>query len=191
MRERGFEQAEPVGRAISGLADLEPIHEIVTSLIGQVCWMVEFTYPSVLNLHWGPEMTFRTPLGEDKKGTWILDAFGSEWVISCPEGKQVRSHDDEETTRAAAKRTLEGAATTSFDVLFPTLNLRVGFSNGCVLRLWAEEDDAEGSVPMEEGIEDELTDVEVEDWALFCPNDLYLRFGPGPKWWYGPRQMAS
>lgn len=141
---RNSEQTEPSGREIRRPADLDPIHEIAVPLIGQVCWMVEFTYPNVLNLHWGPAVTYSTPLGEEQKGTWILHAFGSEWVIRCADGAVVRSSDEEKSSREGAK-ILEGATTTSFDATFPDLNLQVGFDNGCLLRLSPEEDGPEES----------------------------------------------
>ena len=185
----GSESNEHLTRSVAEASDLAPIRAIAAPLLGQMCWMVDFGYPSVLNLHWGRAVRFATPLGEREQGEWILHAFGSEWTITCAGGTQVRSTDPDDEARARAT-ILEGASTARFDVLFPDLELQVGFDNGCVLRLSPERDDLEARQGEREGLGEDMTDMEVEDWALFCPDDMYLRFGPGPKWWYGPRLRA-
>ena len=98
-------------RQITRREDLQELHAITKSLIGQECWQAILTYPSQLQLHWGERVAYESErLRGEYRGTWVFGAESSRWTLQCRD-KAMVSSDDYDSTIKRTIRILAGGAT--------------------------------------------------------------------------------
>jgi len=159
-------------RQITRREDLQELHAITKSLIGQECWQAILTYPSQLQLHWGERVAYESErLRGEYRGTWVFGAESSRWTLQCRD-KAMVSSDDYDSTIKRTIRILAGGMTEEFEVAYPQLTVTVRFNNGCTILLVSDPDWA-----IEAAEEDPIP-----DWELFCPDGMWLGVGRGPKY---------
>lgn len=155
-------------RQICTASDLTPLHQIVCSAIGELCWKTSLNYRHEVTLHFGDPIAYtcHTQLGKDH-GSWILGIRGAVWqlersggtTVTAPTGladwSQMLSH-------------LEGQSMTAIEMTFPDLRVIIDWSQGDRLTLIPTSDD-----------------TDIPDWELFTPEQRILQVGPGVTWSYG------
>jgi len=151
-------------------SDLNKLREITLNVFGEKCWEARLGYAEELFLEIGARVGYNSPkLAGKEHGTWTLGSRGTAWWLNSPIQKEATS-DDTISIIQEKIRAVEDTTICAFEVNYPDLALRVGFSNGYSLTLSPTASD---------------NAFEIAYWQLYCPPDrLILEVGRGLKWSY-------
>ena len=153
------------------IEDQGEIQEILSSLIGQLCWSIRFGYGEELLLDIGRRVPYQNPHLKDKlHGEWMIGSRGSDWVITANDLIVISSSDTLISASEKLKDIVNGTLVTiTFDV--PSLGLTIAFDNDYTLSI----------VP---NLSNEPDDLEY--WEIIGNNGLFLTVGPKTSWRYQP-----
>ena len=148
--------------------DLEPLREITSGVIGEICWKVSLSYGDELSLHIGARIPYsQKSMSGKEKGAWILGTRLTAWRLDAPNETLATSVDAPEILRHKIQA-IENTKITSLETRYPDLALAVKFNNGCKLILFPTVED----------------DSDLPYWEMFTPSRMVLKVGPGGIWSY-------
>jgi hypothetical protein len=170
----------PIEREVSSREDLDVLKRIVAPLLGRTCWKAEVIYGDNLCLHWGDKVASSSKLPEDfEHGSWYLCSGAGTWVVRSPDSLTVVTEyglaevntPERSRTEDTLRKVIENKRTLAIDIEYPSLSAMLTFADGSQVSIESP------------GREDTL---DLPYWELFCPNDVFLRVGPGLEWAYLP-----
>jgi hypothetical protein len=155
-------------KQVTQATDLEQLREIISGVIGEICWRASLSYGDELSLHIGARIPYsQKSLAGKEKGEWILGTRGSLWKLDSVSETLTTSEDAPEIIRQKA-HAIEGTTITSFETSYPELALTITFDNGCKLALMPSPED----------------DFDLPYWEMFTPHGMILKVGPSTMWSY-------
>jgi hypothetical protein len=154
-------------------SDLEPITQVISGLIGEICWKASLSYGEELTLHIGERIPYsqKSMVGKEK-GAWILGTQATQWQIDSPSPSKtiVTSEDNSEIIKQQLD-ILENSTIAAVEVNYRNLGLSIVFNNKYKLILLPNnEDDEEG--------------IDLPYWEIFTPHHMVLKVGSGSTWSY-------
>ena len=155
--------------------DLEPLKQITSRVIGEICWKASLSYGDELSLHIGARVSYsqKSMVGKEK-GSWILGTRGTAWRLGTVSKTLVNSEDEPEIIRQKVYA-IENTRITAFETNYPNLALTVAFSNGYQLILFPSTED----------------NLDLPYWELFTPYRMLLKAGPNAVWYYTSSDLPN
>jgi len=152
---------------ITKATDLEQIKQITSGIIGEICWKASLSYGDELTLHIGAKIPYpQKSMAGKEKGAWILGTRATVWKLDCATDILATSEDDGEIIKQKMQ-VIEGNKIIILETSYPSLNLTIGFDNGCQLKLIPNTEDS----------------LDLPDWEIFTPDRMILRVS-GTRWSY-------
>ncbi len=149
-------------------SDLEQLIQIISGIIGEICWKASLSYGDELTLHIGARITYsQKSMAGKEKGAWILGTRATQWRIDGSSETLVSANDDPEIIRQKVNA-IKDSTIAGIETEYCNLALTVTFSNGCKLILLPNSED----------------DVDLPYWEMFTPHQMVLKVGPGGRWSY-------
>jgi hypothetical protein len=186
-------------------SDVADLQTLLKQLIGQPFHFFRVSYGDEMRLHLGTLQSYSNPrLRGRMKGSYILSARASSWIVFSAPRRVLATSDDVENsqpdTHGAKLLDIKSLETGNFITPGSLVeSARVNRSaHGFTLLLVFSDDStifirptpesyesvAEGETRSDEHAETEAAETEIADWELLTPHQRILTVGPGLRWSY-------
>ncbi len=161
-------QSRPKVVQVKSSGDLDKIKELTSGILGELCWEARLGHGDELKLEIGAK--FSDWVGDH--GEWMLGSRGTAWKLLSPDGTLVaEDYDRDDNTPSEVSQKIQvmvDRRITAFEVLYPSLGLKVTFDNSNILTIIPTAKDDDWELPY---------------WELYTPNGV-LMVGPKMQWAY-------
>jgi hypothetical protein len=161
-------------RQIVDEMDLEALTDLLSLLVGELCWSARLGYGDELQLDCGELVPFVHPrLRGEAHGSWMLLMRATPWKLWRDRDLVADSSEKSEVLRERI-RTLEGRKIEACRTRLPDLQLTLSFSDR--LSLVVGTDSPAGRVPSSADV--------LAYWQALTPDRMLVSAGPGLVWSY-------
>lgn len=184
--------------------DSAHLQSLLTQLLGLSFQFFRVSYGDELRLHLGPLQSYSNPkMRSLMKGSYILGARASSWIVFSAPRRVLATHDDVDTgqhdvpdlKRVDIKSIETGVFITPGSIVEfarvdrsgHAFSLLLGFSDDSTIFIRPTPDSyatVDGESRSNHLAELDAAETEIADWELLTPHQRILCVGPGLRWSY-------